>query len=76
MQAQDKKPPKGKHIFGIAKVGSKGQIVIPKNAREIFNIKPGDQLAIIGDEEQGIAILTEEKFQEFIQLILKETNGE
>ena len=38
------KAPKGKHIFGTVKVGEKGQIVIPKDAREIFNIQPGDKL--------------------------------
>lgn len=52
-------PPKGKHIFGMVKVGDKGQIVIPANARKIFDIQPGDNLLILGDEEQGIAILKE-----------------
>ena len=42
--------PKGKHLFGTAKVGEKGQIVIPKEARELFGIKPGDTLLILGDE--------------------------
>lgn len=50
-------PPKGKHIFGVVKVGEKGQIVIPKKARDIFQIKPGDGLVIMGDEEQGIAVI-------------------
>lgn len=47
---------KGKHIFGMVKVGEKGQIVIPKEARDIFNIKPGDDLLVVGDEKKGIAI--------------------
>jgi AbrB family looped-hinge helix DNA binding protein len=47
---------KGKHIFGTVNVGEKGQIVIPKEAREIFNIKPGDTLLVVGDEKKGIAI--------------------
>ena len=47
---------KGKHIFGTVKVGEKGQIVIPKEARDIFNIKPGDTLLMVGDERKGIAI--------------------
>ena len=55
-------PPKGKHVFGMVKVGDKGQIVIPANARKIFDIQPGDNLLILGDEEQGIAILKEKKF--------------
>ena len=48
--------PKGKHIFGTAKVGEKGQIVIPKEARQLFQIRPGDTLLILGDEESGIFI--------------------
>lgn len=48
--------PRGKHIFGTAKVGDRGQIVIPKDAREIFGIHPGDTLLILGDEENGILV--------------------
>lgn len=48
--------PKGKYVFGTAKVGEKGQIVIPKEARDIFNIKPGDNLLILGDEASGIVV--------------------
>ena len=76
MESRGKEPPKGKHVFGSVKVGTKGQIVIPKQARDLFNIKPGDQLAILGDEKQGIAILKEEKFQKLIQEIIKKTQGE
>ena len=53
-------PPRGKHIFGMAKVGEKGQIVIPAKARKIFHIQPGDNLVILGDESQGIALIKEE----------------
>lgn len=49
------KGPKGKYAWA-ATVGEKGQIVIPRQAREIFNIKPGDTLIILGDEERGLAI--------------------
>lgn len=52
-------PPKGKHIFGLVKVGDKGQIVIPAKARKIFDIQPGDNLIVLGDESQGIAIIKE-----------------
>lgn len=52
-------PPKGKHVFGMVKVGDKGQIVIPAKARKIFDINPGDNLIVLGDESQGIAIIKE-----------------
>ena len=52
-------PPRGKHIFGLVKVGEKGQIVIPAKARKIFDIAPGDNLIVLGDEGQGIALIKE-----------------
>lgn len=55
-------PPKGRHMFGIVRVGDKGQIVIPAKARKIFDIKTGDSLVILGDEAQGIAIIKEKSF--------------
>ena len=48
--------PKGKHLFGTVKIGEKGQLVIPKEARKLFNINPGDTLLILGDEKTGIFI--------------------
>ena len=53
-------PPKGKHLFGLVTVGDKGQIVIPAKARKLFEISPGDQLVVLGDEGQGIAIVKAE----------------
>lgn len=55
-------PPKGKHVFGMVKVGDKGQIVIPAKARKLFQIETGDKLIVLGDEEQGIAIIKEKSF--------------
>lgn len=49
------KNPKGKYAWSVT-VGAKGQIVIPKEAREVFGIRPGDTLILLGDEERGIAI--------------------
>lgn len=63
--AEDKK-----HIFGVVKVGEKGQIVIPKKARDIFDIKPGDNLLVLGDEEKGIALVKVEYFADAVSDII------
>ena len=44
---------KSRHIFGTAKVGDRGQIVIPKHAREVFDIKAGDRVMVMGDTAKG-----------------------
>ena len=62
--------PKGKYIFGTVKVGERGQIVIPKEARELFNIKPGDTLLVLGDEDKGIAISKADVIKEVALTIL------
>lgn len=58
-------PPRGKHVFGVAQVGERGQIVIPKAAREVFGIRPGDTLLMLGDEgpeHQGLALMDPQIF--------------
>ena len=60
-------PPKGRHAFGLVTVGDKGQIVIPAKARKIFNIRPGDKLIVLGDEAQGLALLSEKDFLAMVQ---------
>ena len=55
-------PPKGKHLFGLVTVGEKGQIVIPAKARKLFGISAGDQLVVLGDESQGMAVIKAEMF--------------
>ena len=55
----------GKYIFGVVKVGEKGQIVIPRDARKIYDIKPGDTLMMLGDQ-RGMALLKTEVFQNAI----------
>ena len=65
---------KGKYIFGICKVGEKGQIVIPKEARDVFNIKPGDSLLLLGDEKKGLAIVKTEVFQSVAVEIFEDEN--
>lgn len=55
-------PPKGKHLFGLVTVGEKGQIVIPAKARKIFSISAGEQLVVLGDEDQGLALVKSDYF--------------
>lgn len=59
-----------KYIFGVVKVGDKGQIVIPKEARKVYNIKPGDALLLLGDKN-GMALLKTEIFQSAIDDIME-----
>lgn len=61
---------KNKYI-GISKVGEKGQIVIPKEAREMFGIKPGDSLVILCDKKKGMAILKSDVIESNIDDIIK-----
>ncbi len=64
--------PKGKHVFGTVTVGERGQIVIPKKAREIFGIRPGDSLMVLGDENQGgIALIETGYFARGIEFLLE-----
>lgn len=60
----------GKYIFGVVKVGDKGQIVIPRDARKIYNIAPGDALILLGDEK-GMALLKTEIFQNAIDMAME-----
>lgn len=69
------KAPKGKYAW-TATVGEKGQIVIPKQARELFGIKSGDTLLLLGDEQKGIAIPPKETFSELYDLIFSEKEGD
>jgi AbrB family looped-hinge helix DNA binding protein len=62
---------RGKHMFGTVKVGERGQMVIPKDARNMFGIEPGDLLLVVGDEERGIGLAKAEKFKRFALNILE-----
>ena len=66
-------PPKGKHAFGVVTVGDKGQITLPVKARKIFNINSGDNLILLGDEDQGIAVIKEENFLKMVEIIQGKT---
>ncbi len=60
--------PEGKYAWTVT-VGTKGQIVIPKEAREVFGIEPGDTLILLGDVKQGLAIPPIKRFDEFFAQI-------
>ena len=62
------KVPKGK-LAASAKVGEKGQIVIPKEMRDMFSIQPGDTLILLADEKRGIAIPPKSMFNAFIEKV-------
>ena len=63
-------PPRGKHLFGNVKVGERGQIVIPKEARDLFGIRPGDKLVVLGEEGQGLALCKESDFMAGVAAVL------
>jgi len=60
--------PEGKYAWTVT-VGTKGQIVIPKEARDVFGINPGDHLLILADVKQGMAIPPKESFDEYFKKI-------
>ena len=62
--------PEGKGAW-TATVGTKGQIVIPKEARDMFGIKPGDTLVILGDLERGLAIPPKEQLDGLISKVFE-----
>ncbi len=70
----------GKHkqqrVFGTAKVGDRGQIVIPKEARELFGIKPGDTLLILGETDTGLIVSRPEVLNDLANEILNNVKKE
>ena len=56
----------------MVKIGEKGQFVIPKEARELFDLQPGNEILVLGDEKRGIAILPKEQQKEYITRIFSE----
>ena len=66
---------KGKYAW-TATVGEKGQIVIPKQAREIFGIKPGDTLVLLGDDKRGIAIPNKGTFMNLFAAAFEEEESD
>ena len=62
---------KGKYAW-MVKIGEKGQFVIPKEARELFDLQPGDEILVLGDEERGIAVLPKSKQQDIVNQIFND----
>ena len=58
-----------KYIFGVVKISEKGQIVIPRDARKAYDLKPGDALLLVGDKN-GMALLKTEIFQDVVSEIV------
>ncbi|MDD4074979.1 MAG: AbrB/MazE/SpoVT family DNA-binding domain-containing protein [Eubacteriales bacterium] len=69
------KNPKGKHAWTV-KIGEKGQFVIPKEARELFDIHPGDTLIVLADEKRGMAIPPKTLFAQFAGRVFDESAAE
>jgi len=61
----------GKYAW-MVKIGEKGQFVIPKEARELFDLQPGSEILVLGDEQRGLAILPKEMQKEYISRIFSE----
>lgn len=67
--------PRGKHIFGITVMGERGQVVIPKQARELFQLKPGNRLMVLGDEtpgNRGLALVDADTFLDAAKEIVEQ----
>ncbi len=67
--------PKGKYAWTVT-VGEKGQIVIPKQARDVFGIHPGDTLVVLGDEKRGIAIPPKSMLTNFAHAVFETSENE
>ena len=67
---------RGRHVFGTVKVGERGQIVIPKDARALFGIRPGDPLLILGDEKSGIIVTRPEVVSDMAQRVFQNMEEE
>lgn len=67
---ETEQPAFGRHFYGAAVVGERGQIVIPKEARDSFCIKTGDKLVILGRPGKGILLVKSEQLRKFAEQIL------
>ena len=67
--------PRGRYAW-MVKIGEKGQFVIPKEARELFDLQPGYEILVLGDTQRGLAILPRSMQQEYIARIFSELDEE
>ena len=65
-----------RRVIGTAKVGDRGQIVIPKEARELFHIRPGDTLLILGDEDTGLIVSRPEVLSDIANKLFENVRNE
>ena len=65
-----------RRVFGTAKVGDRGQIVIPKEAREMFNIQPGDTLLILGESDAGLIVSRPDALNDLADKLLNTVKNE
>ena len=70
------KIPKGHYIFGTVKVGERGQMIIPKEARKIFDIKAGDTLIVLGDEKWGLAVTKADVLEKHAMTVFQKISEE
>ena len=63
--------PKGKYFFGMANIGEDGSVVLPKKALDVFSLKPGNELAILGDEDRGFALIPKKQITDMFSLVDK-----
>lgn len=62
----------GKYYAWMVKIGEKGQFVIPKQARELFDLQPGDEILVLGDKDRGIAIPPKNEQHEVIKQLMSD----
>lgn len=68
--------PVGKHIFGTVTMNDRGQIVIPKGAREVFALTAGSRFVVLGDEAEGLALVKAEQFEKRMQFVMEKVSKE
>ena len=67
--------PSGKYAW-MVKIGEKGQFVIPKEARDLFDLQPGSTILVLGDEKKGLAILPKEMQSQYISRIFSDLDSD